>query len=55
MILLAAVVITTLAFGFVLGRLWEIRQAMQRQTASDLPITPGDRHAALADRLTRPR
>jgi hypothetical protein len=52
--LLAAIITTTLAFGFVLGRLWEMRQAMQRQTASD-SITPSDRHAALADRLARPR
>jgi hypothetical protein len=47
-----------LAFGFVLGRLWEIRQGIKRQTASDsarLPSTPSDRHAALADRLATPR
>jgi hypothetical protein len=47
-----------LTFGFVLGRIWEIRQGIKRQTASKsarLPSTPSDRHAALADRLATPR
>jgi hypothetical protein len=47
-----------LAIGFVLGRIWEIRLGIERQTASDsahLPSTPSDRHAALADRLATPR
>jgi hypothetical protein len=47
-----------LAFGFVLGRIWEIRRGIKRQTASDparLPSTPSDRHAALADRLAMSR
>jgi Na+/H+-dicarboxylate symporter len=47
-----------LAIGFVLGRIWEIRLGIERQTASDsahLPSTPSDRHTALADRLATPR
>ncbi len=52
------IAVTALASGFALGRVWEIRQAMHRQAASDsarLPVTPDDRRAALADRLARPR
>lgn len=46
-----------LTAGFLLGRMWEIRQAMQRQTEIDLaqPSMPNDRHAAMADRMVRPR
>jgi hypothetical protein len=50
--------VASLAIGFVVGRVWEIRQDIKRHTAGDaarLPSTPGDRHAALADRLTTPR
>ncbi len=50
--------VVSLAIGFVLGRVWEIRQNIKRQEASDLahlPSAPSDRHAALADRLTAPR
>ncbi len=50
--------VVSLAIGFMLGRVWEIRQDIKRQAASDLahlPSAPGDRHAALADRLTSPR
>jgi hypothetical protein len=49
--------VAALTLGFVLGRIWEIRQ-VKRQTAIDsarLPSTPSDRHAALADRLATPR
>ena len=50
--------VAALTLGFVLGRIWEIRQGIKRQTAIDsarLPSTPSDRHAALADRLATPR
>jgi hypothetical protein len=49
--------LVSLAIGFVLGRVWEIRQGM-RQAASDsarLSNAPGDRHDELAQRLTTPR
>jgi len=48
----------SLAIGFVLGRIWEIRQGIRRQTASDsagLPSAPSDRQSALAERLAAPR
>jgi hypothetical protein len=50
--------VVSLAIGFVLGRVWEIRQDIKQQTASDsarIPSAPSDRHAALADRLATPR
>lgn len=42
--------------GILLGRVWEIRQALQR-TEIDLAQSSmrNDRHATLADRLARPR
>jgi hypothetical protein len=46
--------VVSLVIGFVLGRVWEIRQDIKRQRASDsarLPSARSDRHAALADRL----
>ena len=48
----------SLALGFVLGRVWEIRQGIKQQIASDParpPEVSSDRHAALADRLATPR
>ena len=50
--------VISLAIGLVLGRIWEIRQGIKRQTASDLvrlPSAPSDRHAELAERLATPR
>ena len=50
--------VVSLAIGFVLGRVWEIRQDIKRQKASGsarLPSAPSDRHAALADRIATPR
>ena len=50
--------VVSLAIGFVLGRIWEIRQGIRRQTASDsagLPSAPSDRQSALAERLAAPR
>jgi hypothetical protein len=50
--------VVSLAIGFVLGSVWEIRQGIKQQTASDLarpPSASSDRHAALADRLATPR
>jgi hypothetical protein len=41
--------VVSLAIGFVLGRVWEIRQGIKQQTASDLarpPSASSDRHAA---------
>lgn len=49
--LLLITALVSLAIGFVLGRVWEIRQDIKRQTASDLarlPGAPGDRHTARA-------
>jgi hypothetical protein len=48
----------SLVIGFVLGRVWEIRQEIKRQRGSDsarLPSALSDRHVALADRLATPR
>jgi hypothetical protein len=50
--------VVSLVIGFVLGRVWEIRQDIKRQKASDLArlrSAHSDRHAALADRLATPR
>jgi len=50
--------VVSLAIGFVLGRIWEIRQSIKRQTGSDsarLPSAPSDRHAAFAEGLATPR
>jgi Na+/H+-dicarboxylate symporter len=50
--------VVSLAIGFVLGRVWEIRQGIKQQIASDparQPSVSSDRHAALADRLATPR
>jgi len=55
--LLLVTSLVSLAIGFVLGRVWEIRQGM-RQTASDsarLASAPSDRHDARGQRLTPPR
>jgi len=55
--LLLVTSLVSLAIGFVLGRVWEIRQGM-RQTASDsahLASAPSDRHDARAQGLTPPR
>jgi hypothetical protein len=48
----------SLAIGFVVGRVWEIRQDIKRHTAGDavrLPNPPSSLHASLADRLATPR
>ncbi len=55
MFTLAVASFFALVSGFMLGRVWEIRRGMQQQTENDSARLPGDRHAALADRLTRPR
>jgi len=50
--------VVSLVIGFVLGRVWEIRQDIKRQKASDLArlrSAHSDPHAALADRLATPR
>jgi hypothetical protein len=55
--LLLVTSLVSLAIGFLLGRVWEIRQGM-RQTASysaPLASAPGDRHDARAQRPTPPR
>src|SRR5438067_2710995 len=42
----------------LLGRIWEIRQGIKRQTVSQsarLPSTRSDRHGAVADRVATPR
>jgi hypothetical protein len=58
MLLFLITSVVLLAIGFVFGRVWEIRQGIKRQTATDsarLPSAPSDRQAALADRLATPR
>jgi hypothetical protein len=48
--------VTSLAIGFLVGRIWEIRQGIKRQTGGvSAPSGPSDRHAALANRLATPR
>ena len=50
--------VVSLAIGFVLGRVWEIRQGIRRQTASDsarLPSAPSDHQSAVAERPAAPR
>jgi hypothetical protein len=50
--------LVSLVIGFVLGRVWEIRQDIKRQRTSDsarLPSARSDRYADLADRLAPPR
>jgi len=50
--------VAALAIGFLFGRVWEIRQAIKRQTASDsarLTRAPSGRHAALTEQVATPR
>jgi hypothetical protein len=49
--------LVSLVIGFVLGRVWEIRQDIKRQRTRDsaLPSARSDRYADLADRLAPPR